>query len=192
MQSERTGTLADGVRGVAIVTGLASVLAMVALLAFFTVGAPFGGLNDILNGVVGVLSGILAIMVYRTAGGSAGLVGLAVAGAVITVIGSWLIVSGTTGFVMAGNVSAAGFGLIGAWLLHANASALGAALPRLQSRVGVVAGAVMLVGVVAISGVVTGVDSVAAEPWWITLSGASWLGTLLLYPAWCLLFLRRG
>ena len=48
--------------------------------------------------------------------------GLAVAGAALTVVGSALVVSGTTGFFLAGLVSSLGFAGIGAWLVAANRS----------------------------------------------------------------------
>jgi hypothetical protein len=177
----------------ALVTGMTAILAVAALVLLFAVGDPFGRVNDVLNAAVGVLSAILAIVALRSVGGSVPLVGMAVAGAVITVLGSWLVISGTTGFQLAGFVSGIGFALIGAWVVAAIAGGpFGASLTPLQGRLGIVAGGLMLIGLVGFAGVAMRIDSAEATPWWLWLYGIGWLGTYVVYPAWCLVVARSG
>src|SRR5688500_7776277 len=98
-----TGRLALAFGGVAIGT-------VGCLATYFAVGGPFGSVNDIGNGVLGLLSAGLA---WRLRGQLAGrgrslALGLAAAGAVLTVVGSALVLSRTTGFLLAGLVSTVG------------------------------------------------------------------------------------
>ena len=178
---------------VALATGIIAVLAALALALLFIVGGAFGRANDVLNAAIGVLSAILAVVVYRSLGGPPALLALALGGAVVTVIGSWLVVTGVTGFQLAGFVSAIGFGLIGAWLVGALAlGPLGESLSPALAKVGMVAGGLMLLGLIGIGGVAMGIDSAADTPWWLWLYGIGWLGTYVAYPAWCLLVARSA
>lgn len=178
---------------IALVTGITAVLAAVALALLFTIGGPFGRANDVLNAAIGVLSAIFAIVVLRAIGGTPAITAFAIAGAAITVVGSWLVMSGTTGFQLAGFVSAIGFALIGAWLiLSISSGPLGASLTPGQARLGMVAGGLMLAGLIGIGGVAMGVDTAADTPWWLWLYGISWLGTYVAYPAWCLVLTRSA
>ncbi len=187
------GAIGDDVGRVAAITGITALLAVVALVLLFTVGSPFGTANDLFNASIGVLSVILAIQVHRTHGGSVAALLLVVAGAALTVLGSWLVTSGTTGFQLAGFVSAIGFALIGAWLVVAAGSqGFGGVMPPLLSKLGLVAGAVMLAGMIGVVGVLLRIDSAADTPWWLWLYGLGWLGTYILFPAWCLLLWRAG
>ena len=180
-----TIALGDQVRAVgtevaraALVTGIATVLAVVALILLFTSGGPFGRVNDVLNAAIGVMSAVLAVVVLRSVGGSPMWTALAVAGAAVTVMGLWLVMSGTTGFQLAGFVSAVGFALIGGWLLVSIVSGpLGESIPTLHARVGLVAGGLMIVGIIGIAGVAMQIDSMADTPWWLWLYGIGWLGT---------------
>jgi hypothetical protein len=183
-------SIGDDVTRVALATGIVAVLAAVTLALLLVVGGPFGRANDVLNAAIGLMSAVLAVVVYRSVGGSAALVALAVVGAAITVIGSWLVMTGTTGFQLAGFVSAIGFALIGAWLVGSIVGPFGDSLSPLQSRVGMAAGGLMLVGLIGIGGVAMGIDSAADTPWWLWMYGIGWLGTYVVYPAWCLLLAR--
>jgi hypothetical protein len=185
-------TIGDDVARIALTTGLTAGLAAAALALLFIVGGPFGRVNDVLNAAIGVLSAILAIVVYRAIGGSPTAIGLAVAGAAITVVGSWLVMTGTTGFQLAGFVSAIGFALIGAWLVASLAGPLGQSLSPGLVRFGFAAAGLMIVGLIGIAGVALGIDSAADTPWWLWLYGIGWLGTYVAYPAWCLLVARSG
>ena len=84
---------------------------------------------------------------------AASAVGAAIVGAGLTVAGSTLVVSGTTGFFLAGLVSSVGFAGIGAWLVVLNRSDAMAAVvpPRLRS-LGIAAGALMALGIAAAAG----------------------------------------
>ena len=108
----------------AIATGLVAVGSAVCLGTYFAVGGPFGTINDVGNAATGVLSGVLAWRMRRQVSGRVGAaaVGAAVVGAAVTVLGSSLVVSGTTGFMFAGLVSSVGFAGIGAWLIVLNRS----------------------------------------------------------------------
>ncbi|MEO6579289.1 MAG: hypothetical protein ABIO99_10380 [Candidatus Limnocylindria bacterium] len=193
MAGDEVHAIGSDVVRVATATGVLAILAVAALVLLFTAGQPFGTANDYLNAVIGVISAFLAILVSRAFGGSPMLPALAVVGAGVTVLGSWMVISGTTGFQFAGFVSAVGFALIGAWLVAANASdGLGAALPPALARLGIIAGLVMTVGVIGLAGVALRIDSAADMRWWLWLYGIGWLGTYVLYPAWCLLIARAG
>src|SRR5215217_7391513 len=91
---------------VALVTGTASILATVLIILFFTVGGPFGTLNDIFNGVAGILSGVLAWTLrpafYMNSFARWVMPLLAAIGAIVVVIGSILIIFDVTGWVLAG------------------------------------------------------------------------------------------
>ncbi len=190
--SEPAGAIGDVAR-IALITGIAAILAAVALILLFTVGDPFGRANDSLNAAVGVLSAVLALVVLRSVGGSVPFTAVAIVGATITVVGSWLVMTGTTGFQLAGFVSGVGFGLIGAWLLASIAvGPLGVSLSLIQARLGLAAGGLMLFGLIGLAGAAMAIDSAAATPWWLWLYGIGWLGTYVAYPAWCLLVARSA
>jgi hypothetical protein len=175
------------------VTGIVALAALAALVTFFVFGGPFGYLNDALNALLGVVGAVLALMVHRTYGGSVPAVATACVGAVVAVIGSWLVITDTTTFVFAGFVSTVGFALIGSWVVAANRSGtLGRALSRGSRRLGIVAGAAMAVGIVGVAGVIMGIDSFEATPPWLWLYGIGWLGIYILYPAWCVAVAMRS
>jgi hypothetical protein len=112
-------------------------------------------------------------------------VGAAIVGAALTVAGSALVISDTTGFFYAGLVSSVGFAGIGAWLVVLNrGDAMAALLPRRLRSLGIAAGALMAIGIAAAPGIVLGLDDMAAAPApvWIGLLG--WLGIFVAYPAW--------
>jgi hypothetical protein len=157
------------------------------LVAFFVAGDPFGALNDTGLAVTAVLSAVLAWRLRRLAAGRLGnlAVAAATAGAAITVVGSVLVMSRATGFFLAGLVSSVGFAGIGAWLMILNRSdgAVAGWPARLRS-LGVLAGALMAVGVVMAPGVVLGLDDMATAPGWLWIGQLGWLGTLVIYPAW--------
>jgi hypothetical protein len=180
------------VRTVALANGVVAVVALVCLVGLF-IGAPTGTINDYANGLLGVMSGLLAVVAFRASGGSVVGVALAVVGAVVTVIGSWLVISDTTGFILAGLVSSVGFGLIGGWLVlvHRSSGFADAGGTR-GRRWGSIAGGLMLFGLVAVLGVLMRVDSYEATPPWLWVYGIGWLGTYVAYPWWCLLVGRPG
>ena len=176
------GRLALGIGAVA--AGSAACLA-----TYFAVGGSFGTFNDIGNAATGVLSGWLAwrLRGEMTSGVGRRATAAALVGAAITVVGSALVVSGTTGWFFAGLVSSVGFAAIGAWLAVLNRSARAADASPLRLRsLGVVAGALMAVGVVSAPGIVLGLDDAATAPAWAWIGSIGWLGTYVLYAAWAI------
>jgi hypothetical protein len=176
------------VRRVAMAVATVDLLGVVCLIVFFVVGDPFGIINDIANAVVGVLSAVLAWLspAIRPPRWHRLALAAAVIGAIVMTIGSVLVIFEITGFYLAGLVSAVGAAFIGGWVLIANRFPPYAGdLPRGVRLTGLVAGVVMLVGLLAIPGVLAGVDDLNASPWYVYVAQVNWLGTYLLYPIWC-------
>ena len=181
------------VRGAALGVGVLVVLSLVAIVLYFTVGGPFGTLNDWLNAAVGIASAILATVVAFAAGPGAGravdrvAAVVAVVGGAVMAYGSTLILRDETGWFLAGVVSAVGAGLVGVWLLVLNRGVPSGDPPSVGvPRLGRLAGGFMSLGLLALPGWVSGVDDWAAAPWYVQLGLVGWLGTYVLYPAWCL------
>ena len=141
----RTTRLAPSVGWTAGAVAVTVPAAIVLLVVYFAVGGPFGTtLNDLANALVGVLSAVLAAQTARL-GVPAAAVAAAGAGGAVMVVGSWLVITGRAGWVLAGLVSAVGAALVGAWLLALNVVvARNGVLPRGLTRLGSVSGAVML------------------------------------------------
>lgn len=175
--------------------GVVGLSSAASLAAFFSFGQPFGSINDVGNGLLGLLSAGLAWRLWRDAGqpASAGWPGIASIGAVLTVAGSWLVVSRTTGFLLAGFVSAVGFGLIGLWLIAASRSArCGPLMSGGLGRLGTAAGLVMATGLASAPVVALGIDRADAVQPWMWAGSLSWLAVYALYPIWALLMGRRS
>lgn len=173
----------------ALAIGIAAAGSAVCLATYFAVQGPFGTINDIGNAATGVLSAGLAWRLRRQIPARAAnvAVGAAIAGAGLTVAGSTLVVSGTTGFFFAGLVSSVGFAGIGAWLVVLNkGDAMAAVLPRRLRWLGIAAGALMALGIVAAPGIVLGLDDMAAAPAWVWIGLLGWLGIFVAYPAWAI------
>jgi hypothetical protein len=192
-----TYTAASTIGALTIATGAVGVLAVVFIIIFYTVGQPFGTLNDISNGLLGILTGVVAVLAYtyvQTESAILSLTGLilALTGTVTVAIGSALVVSGRMGWFQAGYYTSAGFGLLGLWLVGVNAVAGANGWSQGLIVAGLVIGGVMALGLLAIRGIFTGVDGWEASPWYVKYVGvsASSLGWLVLYPIW-LIFLGR-
>jgi hypothetical protein len=187
------GATADQASGwLALATGVVAIATIVALVLFFALaGGPFGIINDFGNALVGTLSAVLAFRLSAARGVGIIPVALAFSGAVITIIGSWLVVTETTGFFLAGLVSSVGFALIGGWLLALSLSAPVAWMPSGLNALGRVAAAAMLVGLVALPGIPLGIDDMDAVPPWLWAFSIGWLGTYVLYPVWSLWLARH-
>jgi hypothetical protein len=173
----------------ALAIGVVAVGSAVSIAAFFAVRGPLGTINDIGNGALGALSGWLAWRVRDELDPAVRsvAVGAAVAGAAITVVGSVLVVSGTTGYFFASLVSTFGFAAIGVWLVVLNL-ARGDARTRPSGlrRAGVVAGALMVVGVATAPGILLRLDDAATAPGWAWIAMIGWLGTYVVYPIWAI------
>jgi hypothetical protein len=177
----------------AMAVATVDLLGVVCLIVFFVVGGPFGFFNDVANAVVGVLSAVLAWLsaAIRSPGCRRLALAASVVGAIVMVIGSVLVIFEVTGYYLAGLVSAVGAAFIGCWVLIANRfPPYAGELPRGVRVTGLAAGIVMLVGLLAIPGVLARVDDQSASPWYVVIAQLSWLGTYLLYPIWCLLLAR--
>ncbi len=175
---------------VAIATGISAILAVIFLTLMYTVNQSFGRVNDVFNSIVAISSVVLVWMLYAEHHARSPLMsqialGLAVLGAIFTIIGSILIIFGFTGFVLAGWYSAIGYALIGLWLaafcysfLHSDA------LPHNLVIFGIVVGAFMVVGLLGIPGIFAGIDSMESMPWYLYVAFFGWLGIYILYPIW--------
>jgi len=148
-------------------------------------GGPFGTINDLGNGVLAILCAVLALLLQPRRQIAATTV--ATAGAAISVVGSFLVLSDTTGYFFAGLVSAFGFSLIGIWLTVLSRSA---DLPAPRSAL--IAGAVMAVGIFNILGILAGKDDQDAAPVWLLAANVCWVGTYLLLPIWATRFARSS
>jgi len=172
-------------RTVAQALTAAAVATWASLIIFFIVGGPFGTINDLGNGVLAVLCAVLALLLgprLRIAATT-----VATAGAATSVVGSFLVMSDTTGYFFAGLVSAFGFGLIGIWLVVISRSG---DLPAARSAL--IAGVVMAIGIINVAGIVSGSDDQNAAPAWLAAAGVCWVGTYLLLPIWATRFARSS
>ena len=175
---------------VATVHGIVGLITCLCLILLYLGADAAGAVNDVGNGVLGLLSAWLVWRCHQ-AGLTAGLVfvGIAALGAVITVIGSILILTDATGFFLAGLVSSLGFAVIGIWLVAVNRRSE-EPLPRRLRTAGLVAGVVMLLGFVGAPGIPMGLDDMETAPGWTYVGGLSWAGTYLLFPLWSLRLAR--
>jgi hypothetical protein len=182
-------------RVLAVTLGALAIGSVLSLGVSFAMAGPFGILNDLGNAAIGIVSAALAWSLRTSSarlGAGALPVAAALVGATLTVVGSYLVVSDTTGFLLAGLVSATGFALIGLWLLALSRSAdARRAWPGRLTSLGTVAGIAMLIGVLSVPGIAMGIDTVETAPGWIWIGSVGWIGTYALYPAWAFGFARR-
>ena len=180
---------------VALATAVVSLLAVLSLIIFYAVGGPFGFINDVANGLIGLLSLALAwLWVCNHRGGWSTLaIALASLGAIVMVLGSLLIILDITGWYLAGLVSSVGSALIGIWLLIANRLHRSAPeLPRGLLLLGMTTGIFMIIGWLALAGVIARIDDPQLAPLYVNAGLLNWMGTYLLYPVWCLWLSRRS
>jgi hypothetical protein len=178
---------ARGIGPLATAVGVVAVGSAVSIATYSAVGGPFGLLNDIGNAATGVLGACLAWRLRGQLPGQLGnlATGAAMLGAAVTVVGSALVVSGTTGWFFASLVSTVGFAGIGAWLVaFARGAGTAAAWPRRLGVVGVAAGSLMALGVLALPGIALRLDDAATAPGWAWVAYIGWLGIYVVYPAW--------
>ena len=169
---------------VAIVTLLGLVLLI--LMAIF--GEPFGMLNDICIGLAALLSIALAwvlLPLHQARSPQLALPAtiLVILGAILVVVGSALSISGKTGFVLAGLYMAAGNALIGLWVLGLNQ---GNPWPHGVVVLGLIAGAVMALGLATVPGIFMRTDSFSTSSWLTWVGQMGFFGYAVLYPVWCL------
>ena len=182
---------------VAIATGIVGLLGLAFIILFFTVGQPFGTINDYCIGLTAILSVVLVWMLYSRLHSQSPLLSqvtfvIAMLGALLVLVGTALAISGVKGWFLSGLYMAAGNAMIGLWLLGLNYSALrDNSLPQSLVIFGLMSGVILALGLVTIPGIFRGIDSQEYELttfnyiWW-----ASSLGYLALYPTWCILLGR--
>ena len=110
----------SSVAWVAVAAGVIQLVGLLFLIVFFTVGEPFGTLNDICIALTGILSVVLAWMLFSAYPAQApGFSRLALAGvgigALTVVVGSALVIFRVTGWVLAGFYTELGNAFIGLW-----------------------------------------------------------------------------
>ena len=181
-----------------LVTGLVGSLCLITLLLFFiglfqniSALSSLGSVNDGLNALAGILSAILATVLFAIMGrantptGTILVVGTWV-GAIAIAYGSWLIVTGRSGVERSGYYYIFGNGLIGLWLWSLNRRALQEEiLPPGLARWGRVTAGLMLFGLPALVGILQVWDGNMFSPL-LLITGISYIGIAILYPIWCL------
>jgi hypothetical protein len=168
---------------VAVVT-LLGLLLLILMYAFSN--ARLGMLNDISIGIAAWLSVALAWSLHsqhaaRNPQLAMPALILTIIGAVIATTGSVLVISGRTGFVLAGLCMAVGNALIGLWLISLNQ---GDPWSRSLVVFGVIAGAVMALGFAALPGIFAGTDSFQDSSWLTWVGQMGFFGWAILYPIW--------
>lgn len=174
----------------AIATGVSAIFAVIFLILMYTVTRALGTFNDFLNILIGISSVILAWMLYTEFQSKLPLISqialaLALVGAVFAIIGSVLVISGRTDFVLAGWYSGVGNALIGLWLVTFCCLTISSdVFPRSLAIFGIIAGAIMAIGLVGIPGMIAKIDSMESLPWYLYIAFFGWLGTYVLFPIW--------
>lgn len=178
------------VAAIALALGTVLLFSVATLALFFAIGGRFGALNDWSIGASGVLAGgfVLAIRasgLCRSSVGGVILPTLAVLGAALVVVGAWLVISDTTGFLLAGLVESFGFALFGFWLVGLSRSmASGGGWPRLLPTLGFATGILLVIGLIVAPAIVMGLDDMNSAPWWVWVGFVGWLGIFVLLPIW--------
>jgi len=177
----------------AITTGIFGLLALVFLILFFTIGGPFGILNDISNGVTGILSGVLAWSLFHKFHSGQTFLIFSLIGALGVMVGSALIIYDITGWYLAGLCTSAGYALIGLWLCTLNYSVRQFnPWPQRLMTLGLISGIIMALGLLTIPAIINRIDEWELGPWYVNYIGQlGSLGYLLLYPLWCILVGRN-
>ena len=189
--SKRTGWFA-------LFTGAIGFLALITLLLFF-LGffqdipslSSMGNLNDMTNTFASFLGAVLASMLHSTLRKLLPHLSLIVligvwVGAIAVAFGSWLIQTGRADVELSSYYFFFGNGLIGLWLLVLNRTARQQETwPRNLTQLGSIASFFMMLGLLALYGIILGLDGSVYSPL-IMVTGLSFFGTGILYPVWCL------
>jgi hypothetical protein len=182
----------------AILTGIFGFLTLMTLILFF-VGlfqdiaslSVMGALNDTLNALTGILGAALASVLYPVLRRFAPrlspflLIGVWT-GALAIAFGSWLIQTGRSDVELSSYYYFFGNGLIGLWLWVLNRAArVQTSWPRNLTQFGSIASLFMMLGLLALYGILLGLDGSDYSPL-LMVTGLSFLGIGILYPVWCL------
>lgn len=174
-----------------IAIGIVTIIGIVAISLFFTVGGFWGPLNDLSIALEAILCAVLAWTlhpVFRSWSPRSSQLALiaAVIGGVIVPVGSALVIFKVTGYFLAGLIMFLGYAFIGLWLMALNTHAQRQGIwTRGLSRLGQVAGAIMALGWLSIPGILGGVDSPTDASWMENLGQVNALGWMILLPIWC-------
>jgi hypothetical protein len=151
-------------------------------------GLPvFGPLNDLGVAAAAVLQAGLAWRLSGMSGESFPRLGVSAAavGAAVAVLGSGLVISGVTDWFVAGVVSILGYAFLGVWMVAANHRAPSMeAWPTALASFGLLIGAIMCVGFLALPAIRGGVGVPASAPWYIWAAYANGVGWFILLPIW--------
>lgn len=190
------------VGGIAFALGLVLIFSVLTLILFYAAGGPFGALNDWSIGGSGLLAGSLVLAIRAISRGHSSVAGailtaLALLGAALVAVGAALVISDTTGFLLAGLVESFGFALFGFWLTRLSRSmATSGQWPRRLPALGFATGIVLITGLVVAPGILMGVDDMGTAPWWVWVGFAGWFGIFILLPIWSIwlgtVLLRRA
>jgi hypothetical protein len=181
----------DTTRRLATTLGVTAIAADACFFVFSAVGQPFGSLTAAGNARTPVLAGWLAWNLRTRTGMPAA--GLALAGSAIGVGGSWMVLSGTSGWFLAAFVSGVGFALVGPSVILASRSLLADGLvSRRLAIVGQTAGWFTLAGLTGVVPALMRLDDPVTAPGWSWLPFVGWVSTFILLPAWAIWLGRRG
>jgi hypothetical protein len=177
---------------VAIAIGGVTLIGVVSLILFFTIGAFFGTLSDLCIALEAVLSALLAWMLYPAHRAysprlSRFLLTAVLVGSLVAFIGSAFVIFDITGWFLAGLMNFFGYALVGLWLLGLNyyfVQRRDIRWPPRFVQLGLVSGAIMAIGLLTGPGIVGRVDDPELAPWFVSGAQVASLGWLLLYPIW--------
>lgn len=176
---------------VAIAIGAVTIIGIVFIALFFALNLRFfGSLNDACIALAAILGAALAWLTHplywaQSPQWSRLALAAAVLGALIVTLGAWLVISHTTGYVLAALYMTFGNAFLGLWVLGFNrAAAQTGRWPRRLTQFGQATGIVMLVGLITLFGILGGVDSDINSPWHVNLGNVGGLGWYLLFPIW--------
>jgi len=108
-------------------------------------------------------------------------------------VGSWLVITGRTGWVLAGVVSALGAAALGVWLVVLNLGARRTStLTTPVTRLGLASGGLMTLGVLTVPDLLARSEAWEDLHWYGVVGFLGWLGLYVGYPVWCLLLARAA
>ena len=188
--SDQTSQRTRIIGRLAVANGVVGCVNILTIFLMYTIAAFFGPLNDLGNGIAGILNAALAWLLYPLYRGQskpAGQLALtaAIVGAGLVVVGSGFVIFGVTGWFTAGLYSVLGNAVIGVWVVVINRLAQRSnAWPRRLTQFGVLIGVIMVLGVFAAPAILRHVASQVGMPWYVIVAYASSVGWFLLLPVW--------
>ena len=178
-----------------VITGVAGFCTLTLVILAAAFGRSFGRFGDAMGAVTAVLSaglGMLLFPEHRALEPQLASIafGLVVLGGFIAAFGSVLAATEAASWFLAQLYVAAGSALIGSWLIMVNvAGDVANTFPNRAVNIGILAGAVMVLGLGAIPGILLSANAERSAPWISRYIGrAGYLGWFLLYPVWCIWF----